>query len=260
MKNAKDQWLSRALSVAKRAYRTVVPRQDILDFAILPESVPTAKKIQSELHKLFYTNAGTLVHKWQHYLEIYDRHLSRFRNTPLHILEIGVSRGGSLALWRKYFGPDAVLFGIDIDPSCRRFDKRDAHIRIGSQDDIEFLRSIVSEMGGIDVVIDDGSHIADHQRASFQTLFPLLNDGGIYICEDLHTAYWGRKYRGGYRRRGTFIEVGKRIVDDIHADFHKKPQFVANAHRIIHGIHFYNSILVIEKRSQEKPTHVKVGA
>lgn len=174
------------------------------------------------------------------------------------MLEIGVAQGGSLSLWRRYFGPEALLFGIDIDDRCRQFDKRDAHVRIGSQDDPAFLRSVVSEMGGVDVVLDDGSHMASHQLSSFQVLFPLLNEGGVYICEDLHAAY-SPAFDGGYRRSETFVEVAKQIVDDIHADFHDQPQSVPGAHRSIHGIHFYNSMVVVERRLQQEPRHVQVG-
>jgi cephalosporin hydroxylase len=227
-------------------------------FSLSPDNVSAAEKTQSELHKLFYSNADTLVFKWRHYLKIYEDHLSRFRNTPFHMLEIGVAQGGSLSLWRRYFGPEALLFGIDIDDRCRQFDKRDAHVRIGSQDDPAFLRSVVSEMGGVDVVLDDGSHMASHQLTSFQVLFPLLNEGGVYICEDLHAAH-SPAFDGGYRRSGTFIEVAKQIVDDIHADFHDQPQSVPGAHRSIHGICFYNSMVVIEKRLQQEPRHVQVG-
>jgi hypothetical protein len=82
--------------------------------------------------------------------------------------------------------------------------------------------------------------------------------GGVYICEDLHAAY-SPAFDGGYRRSGTFIEVAKQIVDDIHADFHDQPQSVPGAHRSIHGICFYNSMVVIEKRLQQEPRHVQVG-
>jgi cephalosporin hydroxylase len=227
-------------------------------FLLSPDDVPAAEKTQSELHKLFYSNAGTLVHKWRNYLEVYENHLSRFRNTPFHMLEIGVAQGGSLSLWRRYFGPEALLFGIDIDDRCRQFDRRDAYVRIGSQDDPAFLRSVLSEMGGVDVVIDDGSHKASHQLTSFQILFPLLNDGGVYVCEDLQCAY-SPAYGGGHRRSGTFIEVAKQIIDDIHADFHDQPQSVSGSHRSIHGIHFYNGMFVIEKRLQHEPRHIQVG-
>jgi hypothetical protein len=250
----------RGLSAAKLAYLRTTTIRDIAEFSRSPDEVPTAEKTQSEIHRLFYSHTGPVIHKWRNYFEVYDRHLSRFRNTSFHMLEIGVGQGGSLTLWRRYFGPDARLFGIDIDPKCRQLDQRDAHVRIGSQDDPAFLRSVVAEMGGIDVVLDDGSHVASHQRASFQTLFPLLNDGGVYICEDLHAAYWPVEYRGGYQRRGTFIEVAKQIIDDLHADFHDRSQSVPDAHRTIHGIHFYNSILAIEKRRQHAPEHVLVGS
>jgi hypothetical protein len=227
-------------------------------FALSPADVPAAEKTQSELHILFYGTTGTLVYKWRHYLKIYEDHLSRFQNTPFHMLEIGVHQGGSLSLWRRYFGPKALLFGIDIDDSCRRFDEHDAHVRIGSQNDPVFLQSVVSEMDGVDVVLDDGSHKASHQLTSFQTLFPLLKDGGVYICEDVHSAY-SPTFDGGYRRSGTFIEVAKQIIDDIHADFHDQSQFVVDAHRSIHGIYFYNSMIVIEKRLQQEPRHIQVG-
>ena len=82
-----------------------------------------------------------------------------------------------------------VIFGIDVDPKCAAFDGT-AVVRIGSQDDPKFLRDVAAEMKGIDVVLDDGSHVGRHQRASFDVLFPLLSDGGIYIIEDVCTSYW----------------------------------------------------------------------
>ena len=35
-----------------------------------------------------------------------------------------------MRLWRDYFGSDAVLFGVDIDPECKHLDGIDAQIRI----------------------------------------------------------------------------------------------------------------------------------
>jgi hypothetical protein len=115
------------------------------------------------------------------------------------MLEIGVWKGGSLDMWRKFFGPDATLFGVDINSDCARFDGKSASVRIGSQDDPEFLRGVVKEMGKVDIVLDDGSHIASHQRASFEALFPLLSEGGLYIAP---------KASGSFLRpqtQGTFL-------------------------------------------------------
>jgi hypothetical protein len=223
------------------------------------DMVPESEKNSTPMHRAFYGNKGPAVNKWRHYLALYDKHLSHFRNEKIRLLEIGVAGGGSLQLWREYFGPSATIFGIDINQACAVFDGAAGSVRIGSQADPEFLRSIVSEMGGIDIVIDDGSHVASHQRVSFETLFPILNDtGGIYICEDTQTSYWPGEFEGGYRRSQNFIEFSKRIIDDVHSDFHGKPMDIANANRTIGGIHFYNSMIVIEKSAQFPPMQLIV--
>lgn len=221
------------------------------------KSVTDQERNFTDLHRMFYGHDGLPVMKWKNYLSVYDRYLSRFRNKPTKILEIGVFNGGSLDLWRKYFGADASIFGIDINPQCADYNGRSGQVRIGSQDNPSFLRSVVSEMGGIDIVIDDGSHVAKHQRASFETLFPLLSESGVYICEDLHTAYWPA-YGGGFRRRGTFIEYAKILMDDMHCDFHVRNP-TTNASRTIEAIHIANSIVAIEKKAQERPSHFIAG-
>ena len=61
------------------------------------------------LETYFRNNQGRLIHKWLHYFDIYDRHLSRFRGQDVHVVEIGVAGGGSLGMWREYFGPSARI-------------------------------------------------------------------------------------------------------------------------------------------------------
>jgi hypothetical protein len=213
---------------------------------------------ETHLAKLFYSHKGRLVDKWDHYFPIYERHLARYVAKRVRLLEIGVFHGGSLQLWRKFFGPEAIIFGIDIDPRCASLDGPDACVRIGSQVDSRFLRSVVREMGGLDVVIDDGSHFASHQWTSFETLFPLVDANGVYITEDLHACYWPA-YEGGLRRHGTFIEEMKGLVDDIHAWYSEAEQHLTDAHKTIGGIHFYDSVVVVEKKPKEKPFRVKIG-
>ncbi len=214
---------------------------------------------ETRMARLFYGHQGRLVTKWAHYLPIYDRHLARFTGRAIRLLEIGVAHGGSIQLWRKYFGPEATIFGIDINPRCRVIDDADLCICIGSQSDPGFLRSVVHEMGGVDIVIDDGSHVASHQRVSFETLFPLVDPNGVYIVEDLHASYRTSR-EGGLRQAGTFIEEMKSMVDDIHAWYTAARQRYTDAHEIVDGIHFYDSIIVIEKRPKEKPFHTTVGS
>lgn len=212
--------------------------------------------------KLFYGYDGDhLINKWDHFLPIYSRLFAPFRDgmpdgRPLRFLEIGVYEGGSLDLWRRFFGPDAILYGIDVDPRCAVFDGRAAQVRIGSQADPDFLRSVVREMGGVDVVLDDGSHVASHQRISFDTLFPLLAQDGLYVAEDLHTAYW-KGYEGGHRRKGTFLEVTKSFIDDMHGWYHGRK--TSEIGRSIGAIHVYDSIIAFEKGGGERPFHTTIG-
>ncbi len=210
-----------------------------------------------ELSRLYYNYQGSrMVCKYDHYLPIYSRIFALYRDRPsLRFLEIGVSEGGSLELWRSYFGPSATIFGVDIRPYCARFDDDKAQVRIGSQDDPAFLASVVDEMGGVDIVLDDGSHVGRHQWASFEALFPRLSDDGLYVVEDTHTAYW-RTWEGGLRKPGTFIEVAKTLADDVNGWYHSGfagPQYPVG------GVHFYNSIVVIEKQPVRKPFIVDMG-
>ena len=207
-----------------------------------------------ELAEIAYSGECRRVHKWTHYFKIYERYLEKYRGSAFKMLEIGVNGGGSLDMWRSYFGDRATIFGIDINPDCASLDTPHAPVRIGSQADATFLRGVVDEMGGLDVVLDDGSHRAKHQRASFDALFPLLNEGGLYLIEDTHSSYWLR-FGGGYRRRGTAIEFAKRIVDDMHGWYHRRrPQ--TSAQHEVGSVTFHDSIIVIEKRRRERPRHV----
>jgi hypothetical protein len=214
----------------------------------------------TRLEQLFLAYEGPRLNKWLHYLPVYDRHLSQYRRAgSFSILEIGVFGGGSLKLWREYFGPAARIFGIDINPECAQHDGNHGQVRIGSQADPDFLRRVVEEMGGIDVVIDDGSHVMEHINITFQTLFPLLRKGGTYIVEDLHTAYWP-SFGGGYHAPQTFIETAKSLLDDMHHWYHRYGVSQPMAKDSIHALHFYDSMVVLEKSEVLRPTHVIVGS
>ncbi len=205
--------------------------------------------------------APSLVHKWHHYLPLYERYFGPWRsrtNARLRFLEIGVSQGGSLAMWRRYFGPDAVIFGVDIDPACAAYDGQSGQVRIGSQDDPDFLRRVVAEMGGVDVILDDGSHVMAHIRASLLALFPLLSPGGIYMIEDLHTAYW-KKFGGGYGSRDNFFDFVRLCIADMHHWYHQEPLAHPDLALQVAGLHVHDSIVVIDKAQVHKPTHSRVG-
>ena len=129
---------------------------------------------------------GPGIYKWQHYFDIYDRHLSRFRGADVSLVEIGVAGGGSLGMWREYLGPAAVIYGIDIDPACKRFESTGIEIVIGDQRSRTFWKSFLEGHSPIDVVIDDGGHEPDQQATTVESLLPHIQPGGVYVCEDIH--------------------------------------------------------------------------
>ncbi|GBE98063.1 class I SAM-dependent methyltransferase [Microcystis aeruginosa NIES-298] len=212
----------------------------------------------SELLDFFANNKGAVVHKWHHYIPLYDRYFSSFRGQKVRFLEIGVSNGGSLQMWRKYFGDDAIIFGIDINPNCEKLNGLAGQVRIGSQADHCFLESVVKEMGGIDIILDDGSHRMEHIPATLSYLFPHLSYGGIYMIEDLHTAYW-RSFGGGYRSKTNFFGFAMDLIDDMHHWYHRQELKRAAISKDCSGIHIHDSILVLEKNKVFKPVHSRVG-
>jgi len=213
----------------------------------------------NDLEKYFRSNDKRLFTKWNHYFDVYDRHFHKYRNKPVVILEIGVFHGGSLQMWKEYFGPQALIFGIDNNPKCKELEEENIKIFIGSQSDRAFLREVKKQMPPIDILIDDGGHTMEQQIVSFEELFGAIKEDGVYLCEDLHTSYW-LKYGGGYKRRGSFIEYSKNFIDRLHAFHSEQSRFGVDAFtRSADSIHYYDSIIVIEKRLRQKPVNEQSG-
>ncbi len=214
----------------------------------------------NDLEKYFTENTGRLIHKWKHYFDIYDRHFSRFRGRDVHVVEFGVSQGGSLQMWKHYFGPNSKIFGIDKHPDCKKLEEEQIEIFIGDQEDRRFLKTLAEKIPRIDILIDDGGHTMKQQRNTFEELFSYIDENGVYLCEDLHTSYWP-KYGGGYKKRGTFIEYSKNFIDYINAWHSTKTNrlSVTEFTRTVHSLHYYDSVLVVEKRPIEKPFDLETG-
>lgn len=213
----------------------------------------------NDLIQYFNNNSGRLITKWNHYFDIYERHFQRFRSKKVVILEIGVYQGGSLQMWKNYFGPNASVYGIDFNPKCKELEEENIKIFIGSQSDRKFLRSIKEQIPKLDILIDDGGHTMKQQIISFQELFDHIKDNGVYLCEDLHTSY-KIKYGGGYKRKNTFIEYSKNFIDYLHAYHSEQKKLNINSlTNSVDSVHYYDSVIVIEKKSRTKPYRVKSG-
>lgn len=144
----------------------------------------------SSLLEYFENNTGRTIDKWIHYFDIYERYFHKYQNRPVNILEIGVYHGGSLQMWKHYFGLQAQIFGLDINPWCKSLEEDRIKIFIGDQSDRLFLKSLKEIMPKIDILIDDGGHNMIEQIVTFEELYSHIKDDGIYLAEDLHTSYW----------------------------------------------------------------------
>ncbi|TXK62284.1 class I SAM-dependent methyltransferase [Alkalisalibacterium limincola] len=201
------------------------------------------------LHRYFLNNSGKRLHKWVHYFDVYERHFERFRGTAPTVLEIGVHGGGSMEMWKAYFGEGARIVGLDINPECKQHERENIEVFIGSQDDPAVIGTILDKYPEFDIVIDDGSHRMSHLIASFELLYPHVRDNGVYFVEDLHTCYWP-KYEGGLGLPHTFIEYAKRKIDQLNAVHAPEDLQVDDFSRSTDSIAFYDSIAVFEKRRQ----------
>ena len=194
----------------------------------------------------FLNNDKRLIHKWKHYFPIYERYFGQFVDKPVTFIEIGCGAGGSLQMWKQYFGPHARIVGIDIKPECKKFAEDQIEIYIGPQQDMAFLQRVIDEVGIPDIVLDDGSHVMSHIIATFNCLYPKMLKNGVYVVEDLHTAYWA-EYEGGLRKPTNFIEICKSLIDELNADHTRGALAPTEFTNSTIGMHFYDSVVVFER-------------
>jgi hypothetical protein len=188
------------------------------------------------------------------YTPHYERHFGHLRRERFTLLEIGIGGyirdrkgGASLRMW-KYFFPNAQVVGLDIeDKSFVRAPRIDTYQ--GSQDDESLLRRIVEEKGPVKVVVDDGSHRPEHIRKTFQVLFPILEDGGIYAIEDIQTSYWP-EWGGSEDRHDptTTMALVKDLVDGLNYEEYVDESYEPTYTDLnVVAVHCYHNLVFIEK-------------
>jgi hypothetical protein len=214
--------------------------------------------IMNRFEEFFRSNNNSAsISKWSHYFDIYERHLSKYINLSPVILEIGTNEGGGSEMFNYYFNGNCKIVTFDINDSLNSNMKKYNNIKFlqGSQTDMIFLTDLIHVHGKFDIILDDGGHGMDMQIASFNKLYPDLSDNGTYMVEDVHTSYWSG-YNGGVGKSGTFIEYTKSLIDKLNV-WHWQQTFSQNDLDFCQhtaSIHYYDSIVVIEKRQRtDKP-------
>ena len=141
-----------------------------------------------DVYKLF-SESKNYSRKHKKYFNVYDNIFSHYKNKKITFVEVGLLDGGSLLIWRKYFGPNARIIGIDINKDCKKFEEDGFEIFIGSQSDPLFWDSFFKEVGNVDIILDDGGHTNEQQIITTLKCIPYIKDDGIHVVEDTHTSY-----------------------------------------------------------------------
>jgi hypothetical protein len=123
---------------------------------------------------------------FHNYTRQYNSLLHNFRKKPIKYLEIGVFNGSSIKAFRDTFKNSTCCLGLDIYDSCKDYEDvtNNLFVEIGNVTDNNFIEYITKKYGTFDIILDDGSHVNKDVITSFELLFPLLNDNGLYIVED----------------------------------------------------------------------------
>jgi len=202
--------------------------------------------------------------KWgpHFYTPIYNALFAHLRERSLRLLEIGVggyafrtAGGASLSMWAEYF-PHGEITGIDIVEKRLHLDPR-IKLFQGSQEDAVFLKKISDERGPFNIIIDDGSHLPKHMVASFKILFPLLADDGIYIIEDVQTAFWPH-LGGSALHGGEVLKLVRSIVEYLHhaeiavVDRSHVPPLIATQ---VKALRVFHNLIVIDKGDNGEPSN-----
>jgi hypothetical protein len=163
----------------------------------------------------------------------------------VHVLEVGVFSGGSLGMWRDYFGSGCRIYGVDLMKECRKHEADGVRIFIGDQGDREFWKQVRAEMPVVDIVIDDASHWFEHQIVTLEELLPHIRPGGVYACEDIYgQASPFHDYVAGLTSHLNAIGPPAPGIKDIHEG--SLPNAVQRA---VHSVHQYPYLTVIEKHA-----------
>ncbi len=174
------------------------------------------------------------------YFDVYDKIFNAYQDREITFVEVGVLHGGSLFMWREFFGPKAKIIGVDLNPRAKKWEVEGFEIRIGDQSDPSFWRELTSEFGSIDVFLDDGGHTYKQQIITAECVLDSICNGGILVVEDTHTSYM----EGFGDRNFSFIKYAKLWIDRINSRF-SSFDTDQNGHKIW-SVEFFDSIVAFK--------------
>ena len=181
--------------------------------------------------------------KYKKYFPIYDHLFSSYIDKKITFVEIGIENGGSLHMWRKFFGPKARIIGIDLNPECKLFEKDGFEIFIGNQSEPDFWREFFNKVGKVDIILDDGGHTNDQQIITTTSCVPFINDAGLMVIEDTHASYMQEFSNPS---KYSFINFSKKIIDDINYTYPSLKNFNYSLNNYIYSIEYFESLVAFK--------------
>tara|TARA_Y100000992_G_scaffold71966_1_gene45202 strand:+ start:6374 stop:7204 length:831 start_codon:yes stop_codon:yes gene_type:complete len=183
--------------------------------------------------------------KYKNYFPIYEKLFAKFRGKKITFVEIGVLSGGSLFMWKNYFGNDAKIIGIELNPEAKKFEREGFEIFIGNQADENFWKDFFEKVGKVDIILDDGGHTNFQQIVTCCSCIPFIKDNGLMVVEDVFHSY-GLSYgaKGFFNpSKYSFINFCKKSIDDINFRFPDSKKFQFSLNKFIYSVEFYESIV-----------------
>jgi len=178
------------------------------------------------------------------YFDTYEALFAGFQNKPITFVEVGVLNGGSLFMWRQFFGPQARIIGIDLNPGAKKWIEHGFEIYVGSQSDPTFWDGIKASVGSIDILLDDGGHTYPQQIVTTELMLDSIVDDGLLVVEDTHTSYM----EGFGDRRMSFINYAKVWVDKINSRFGRFHRAKQQSDSRVWSVEFFESIVAFKIR------------
>ena len=194
--------------------------------------------------KKSFKNSPKYSIKWSNYFDIYENIFRKFVNKKIKIVEIGVGNGGSLFMWRSFFGKKADIIGIELNPEAKKLEKYGFKIFNGDQSNPNFWKSFYKKIGKIDILIDDGGHTNLQQITTLMESINYINHDGMIVVEDTHTSFMNYK---GFKNpsKNSLISFSTNLIENIHRRNPMIKKKLNNLSKLINSIEYFDSITVI---------------
>ncbi len=181
------------------------------------------------------------------YFDIYTELFQKFRGKKITFVEVGVKWGGSLFMWKNFFGDNARIIGIDLYPQTKKLEKYGCEIFIGDQSSEKFWQDFFAKVGKIDILLDDGAHTNEAQIITLNKVLKNINDDGLIVIEDTGASYHKKHFNPS---KYSFINYTKFLIDDLNGRVPAKDKSILSGvnkqnslNESIYSIKIFNSVV-----------------